>query len=283
MQFWTITHVKIQLPLMALMVVAAWLLRRGLKNKEERVRMIPFQIVAAVIALLEIVKQLKSLATGYDFWHLPFHVCSVITVLLPLMAFYRGRYQQPLRGVTTAFIAGLIALMLIYPNGIYSDSALLGAFQTFAYFHMTLFHFLAVFAGVLIFALGLHEPQPRRDVKATLAVMLCYCVVAAVMANLLQINFHNFYRCILEPVEQLRLGFCAHLGAFWGQVLYVFLFSLVNLSGVLFCYVLYSLLCRARQYLSVQRKAPPTDEERIMTAAQGILEAHKAAFEELAK
>jgi len=251
-QFWTLTHVKIQLPLMALMVVVAWLLCRLLKGRAERVRMIPFQVVAAVIALLEIIKQVKSLVDGYDPWHLPLHVCSVITVLLPLMAFYRGRHQQALRGVTAAFCAGLITLMLILPNGIYSDSALQGTFRSFGYFHITVFHSLAVFAGILIFALDLHEPQPRRDMKITFAVMLCYCVVAAVMANLLEINFHNFYRCILEPVEQLRLGFCTHLGAFWGQALYVFLFSLVNLSGVLLCYVLYSLLCRVKQRLSVR-------------------------------
>lgn len=283
MRFWTAAHLKIQLPLMVLMVIVAWVLRRVLKNKEEHVRMIPFQIVAAVIAVLEIVKQVKSLSDGYDLWHLPLHVCSIITVLLPVVAFYRGRYQQSLRGVAAAFTAGLIVLMLVYPNGIYSDSALLGTFQSFGYFHITVFHFLAVFAGILIFALDLHTPQPRSDMKAACAVMLCYCAVASVVANLLKINFHNFYRCILDPVEQLRLWFCAHLGAFGGQAFYVFLFSLVNVSGVLLCYGIYCLLCRAKQRFSRQQQATLSDDEKVLTAAGEILKEHQAAFEELAK
>jgi len=247
MQFWTMTHVKTLLPSLAVMLALAVLLRSLLKGKSERVRMIPFQVVASLIAVLEIIKQIRSLALGYDLWHLPFHACSVITVCLPLMAFYRGRYQQALRGVTVAFSAGLFVLMLIIPNGIYSDGAIQCAFQDFGDFHITVFHTLAMAAFVLIFALELHVPHLRCDMRATLVVMTCYCTVASVMAHILKTNYHNFYRCILEPVEQLRLAFCEALGAFAGQVLYVVLFSIVNILGVLAAYFLYDALWHLMQ------------------------------------
>ena len=107
MPFWTAAHLKIQLPLMVLMVIVAWVLRRVLKNKKEHVRMIPFQIVAAVIAVLEIVKQVKSLSDGYDLWHLPLHVCSIITFLLRSLSAVVTGCSRRIHGRTDCPDAGL--------------------------------------------------------------------------------------------------------------------------------------------------------------------------------
>ncbi|MBQ3063676.1 MAG: YwaF family protein [Clostridia bacterium] len=247
MEFWTVTHARTLLPSLAVMLVLAWALRRLLSGKEERVRIIPLQVVASLIAVLEIVKQVRSMIVGYDLYHLPLHVCSLIAVLLPVVAFYRGRYKEGLRAVTVALSTGLFALMMIAPNAIYSDESIQSAFRDFGDFHTTAFHTLAIFALVLLFALELYKPQLRRHARLALVFTSAYCVIAAVLANLLQTNFNNFYRCVLEPAEQARIAFCTAHGQIAGQVLYAFLVSLVNIGGILVAYTLYALLCRALQ------------------------------------
>lgn len=244
---WTLTHLKIQMPVLALMALTAWLLRRALKNKRERIRMIPLQIVATTIALLEIIKQYKSITEGYDLFHLPLHVCSLIILLLLGFAFYNGRYRAPLRGVTVTLCAGLCALMLLCPAIIYSEESLLQRLQSFYDFHTTAYHLLTAFALFLVFALDLHEPRPRRDLKLSLAVMLIYCAVAATAANLLKVNFNNFYRCNFELGDQLRLLLHERLDPCLGQALYAVLFSLITLLGLPLAYLLYYLLYRIKR------------------------------------
>ena len=54
MQLWTVGHAWQLLPTLAIMLVAAVLLRLWLGKKELKYRMIPFQIIAVLIVLLEI-------------------------------------------------------------------------------------------------------------------------------------------------------------------------------------------------------------------------------------
>ena len=244
MQFWTSTHAKTVLPALALMLAVALLLRLLLAGRDERVRILPFQIVATLLGMLEIVKQIISLSRGYDLWHLPLHLCSVITVLLPLMAFYRGRYKDGMRSVTVAFSAGLFALMMIAPNSIYSERAIKNFLGDFSDFHTTAFHLLAIFAFVLIVALDLHRPVLRRDCVVIVLAVLCYVAVAGTAANLLQVNFHNLYECLFQPVERLRLHLGATLGYARGQAVYVFLMAIANSVGILTSYTLYYLVSR---------------------------------------
>lgn len=251
MEFWTLTHAKTLLPSLVVMITVAWLLRRLLADKTERVRMIPFQIVATLIVVLEIIKQVRSVTIGYDLYHLPFHVCSVITVLLPVMAYYRGRFRQGVRAVTVAFCAALFALMMIAPNAIYSDEAIQNALNDFGDLHTTVFHTLAIFAFVLAFALELYKPQPRRHVKGILIFSTAYCAIAAVLANALQTNFNNFKWCVFAPVEQLRLAWCAKFGDVVGQVMYDVPLSFLNIFGMLAAYMLY--VCFTRVFLSKKK------------------------------
>ena len=78
-----------------------------LKENSFSVRVIPFQILACVIFLLEIGKQIVSLIRGYDLYHLPFHFCSLFIFMLPIAAFYRGRKKERVFAVTAAITAVL--------------------------------------------------------------------------------------------------------------------------------------------------------------------------------
>ena len=94
MQLWTYEHAITVLPGLAIMAVLAVVLRKFLKEKPHHIRMIPISVIAVILVLLEIGKQETSLRQGYDLYCLPFHFCSLFIFMLPLMAFYRGKYQQ---------------------------------------------------------------------------------------------------------------------------------------------------------------------------------------------
>ena len=99
MQLWTLDHAKTLLPAVAVMLLIALGLRIWLGKKSLKVRMIPLQIATCVLLLLEVGKQVLSLQRGYDLYHLPFHYCSLFLFVMPVMAFYRGKYRQQVNAV----------------------------------------------------------------------------------------------------------------------------------------------------------------------------------------
>ena len=107
MELWTPEHTKTLLPSLAAMLVIAVVLRLTMGKKDLKIRMIPFQILACVIFLLEIGKQVVSYTRGYDLYHLPFHFCSLFIFMLPLMAFYKGKHRSVITGITAAISGAL--------------------------------------------------------------------------------------------------------------------------------------------------------------------------------
>ena len=60
MELWTDMHIKTLLPSIFIMAAAALVLGKCLAKRSERIRMLPFQIVAVVLFVLEIFKQVIS-------------------------------------------------------------------------------------------------------------------------------------------------------------------------------------------------------------------------------
>lgn len=233
MELWTKEHLMTLLPTLAVMLVASILFRRWLKEKPLKIRMIPFQILACIIVLLEIGKQLESLLSEeYSLYRLPFHFCSLFIFGLPLMAFYRGKHRRVVTEVVTALCASVTMLMLIYPNVIYSASNISHYFTEYISFHTVSFHCIVVFEFMLILALELWEPMGREGLRPVVKFMAAYCVIAIVMAHLLQTNFNNFYSCNVPPLEALRLQIQGTLGYWPTQCLYVVIVGIVNLLFV---------------------------------------------------
>ena len=73
----TIHHTDVLHELYALVGIVLIVLRLTLGKKDLKIRMIPFQILAVFIVLLEVGKQAVSLKLGYNPYHLPFHFCSL--------------------------------------------------------------------------------------------------------------------------------------------------------------------------------------------------------------
>jgi len=244
MELWTPEHAKTLLPAVAVMVVLAITLRAILGKKDLRIRMIPFQICACLIVLLELGKQITSISRGYDLYHLPFHFCSLFIFMLPIMAFYRGQHRSTITRITASICAAMTLLTLIYPNLIYSAGNIDNFFRNFLDFHTVAFHNLIIFIFLLILALDLHTPQKTESPKAVLIFTGCFCAVSATMAHLLQTNYANFYTCNIPILESVRLAVQDAVGYVPAQILYVLINASLNVVFVYLSFLLIRLVLK---------------------------------------
>ena len=247
MELWTAEHAKTLLPALAVMLVLAWVLQRVIGNKSHKIRMIPIQVIACLLLLLELGKQAVSLSHGYDLYHLPFHFCSLFIFMLPLMAFYKGKHKQTVYAITASLCMAVCALMLIYPALIYSDGNIREFFTNYISFHTVAFHNLVMLSAILIPVLKLHEPAKKGEHKAIVLFMLGFCTVSAVMAQLLKTNFNNFYRCNIPPLETVRQIVETAWGSVPAMLLYVLIVTILDILFVLGSYRLYLLVRRISQ------------------------------------
>ena len=244
MQLWTYEHVISILPVQACWVLIALVLRRFLGKRDMRIRMIPFQILSVLLLLLEIGKQVISLAHGYDLYHLPFHFCSLFIFMLPLMAFYKGKYRSHVKNITASLCASVVIMMLIYPNLIYSANDVHTFLQNYMAFHTVTFHNLVLFAFTLILVLSLCENDGKKYNKAIACFTIVFCIISATMAQVLQTNFNNFYSCNIPPLEDVRLQVQQILGYGLTQGCYILIVTLLDIGFVQLSYLLFQFLRR---------------------------------------
>ena len=244
MELWTPQHIRTLLPALAVMLLIGLGLRLALGGRSLKIRMIPIQVIAMILVLLEIGKQAVSFSRGYDLYHIPLHFCSLFIFVMPVMAFYRGKHQDHVFGVTSALCGSVFLLMLIYPNLIYGPWNVEGFFKDYLDFHTVAFHNLVMLAFVLIVALNLHTPGAKGENKAVIFFILGFCVVSATMAQILKTNYANFYQCNVPPLEEVRLSLAGIIGVVPTQILYVLILTVLNVLFVLGVYRLYCLLAR---------------------------------------
>ena len=244
MELWSSEHIKTLLPALAAMLVLVAVLRFALGNKTHRIRMIPIQVIACLLLLLEVGKQVVSALRGYDLYHLPFHFCSLFIFMLPIMAFYKGKHKQTVYAITAALCMSVCVLMLIYPALIYGAWDIRNFFGNYMAFHTVVFHNLVMLAALLIPALKLHEPAPKGEVKAVSLFVLGFCTVSATMAQLLKTNYNNFYTCNIPPLETVRQAVEAACGKLSAMLLYVVIVTVLDILFVFGSYWLYRLLRR---------------------------------------
>ncbi len=242
MQLWTSAHLKTLLPALAVMAIISLALRLWLGNKSLRVRMIPLQVVAGILVLLEILKQTFSFARGYDLYHIPLHFCSLVLFSLPAFAFWRGKHQRIVASIAVGLTTAVFTLTAIYPSLIYSAWDIENYFNSFFAFHTVTFHNLAMLAFMLMVALNVFEPQ-TGDWKPPVLFIGGYCVVAAIVSHVLKTNFNNLYQCNIPPLENVRLMMHGLIGYWPTQILYVIIVTCLDMLFTLGAYHLYK-LCR---------------------------------------
>lgn len=239
MELWTSAHLKTIPPALVVMAIICIILHKWLGKKDLRIRMIPMQILAVTLLLMEIGKQALSFSRGYDLYHIPLHFCSLFLFVLPAMAFYRGKYANQVAAIAAAVCSALFALMLIYPNLIYSAGNIENFFQGYFDFHTVFFHNLVMLAFLLIITLKLHAPAPKGEPRLIVIFIIGFCVVSATAAQLLKTNYANFYQCNVPVFEQLRQSLQPVLGYGLTQLIYILILTLLNCGFTLAFYWAY--------------------------------------------
>ena len=236
MGLWTSWHAVTILPTFAVFIVIAIFFGKWLRGKSEKIRYLPFQIMAALLLVLEVAKQINAAKGGtYDLYALPFHYCSLFLYVLPFHAFYKGKGARVFHSVAFSCCASLFMFMLVMPAIVYSDAAIQGTFKDFTSFHTVIFHNLVCFYFLLMVTAKTYEAERKLDMKVMTVFFGSYVVIAAILSHALKVNFHNLYRCNLGFVEEIRLAVIAQIG--WvGQLLYVLLLLILT---ILFAYLAY--------------------------------------------
>lgn len=254
MGLWTKEHAYTLIPAVIVMLAASMVLRHFLKDKAEKYRLLPIQIIAVLLVVLEFGKQGFHLIRGYDLYALPFHVCSLALFMLPAMAFYRGKHDGTVRSITSAICVAITLLLLIYPSLIYSGGNVVNFFKDFLDFHTVAFHNLVIFACMLIFALNLYAPREKGEGKAVALFHGGFCLVSATMAMVLKTNYANFYECNIPVFESIREGLQPVLGYWPTQLIYIAILSVLTVAFMLMSWQ----ICRLVRYLTKKKTAAAT-------------------------
>lgn len=232
--FWSETNLRTLVPATIGMAVFAALLRRWIGGKDERIRNLPFQILAVVLLGLEIVKQITDLTPGpYGFWSLPLHFSSIYLYLLPFAHFGKGKAARAFRSAAGT-AAGMTTIgTLLFPMTIFGDSAD-SYFRNFGAFHTITFHYAVILYFFLFLSLRIEKPEGRRDRAVLFVMVTLFTAISAPAANLLQTNFTSFVYCGFPPVEAMRIDLREALGPRFGQGIYVlFMYAAILADGFL--------------------------------------------------
>ena len=221
MGLWSKLHAITLLPTFLLFAILAYVLSRLLKDKEEKIKYLPFQIITIFILIIELIKQVLSFDNGvYNTYSLPFHYCSLFLYLLPLHSFYKGKYKVFVE--KAMFICGtsLLFMMLVVPTVIYGDGSIKEFMKNYFATHTVVFHNVVCFYVMLMIAFKIHTFEFKKDAIVSSIFLSVYFVIATILSYTLDVNFHNIKQCNLDALEQIRISVINSLGTF-GQVIYI--------------------------------------------------------------
>ena len=237
---WTLTHAITLFPTLIVLAELAFILGYLLKNKNEMIRSIPLQLIAAALIIMEIIKQVKSFdANGvYDKYSLPLHFCSLYLYILPLHSFFRTKPRPIIDSLTVMLTASLIVNMLMMPANIYSAQNIREVFQNYGSFHTVIFHNLVIFYGMLTISLKAYKFNIKRDVIVSLIFLSIYVAVANVASYTLHTNFHNLYKCNITFIWTFIIMLQEKMGSF-GWIIPTIYVGLLFVATLVMCVASY--------------------------------------------
>ena len=257
MGLWTYEHAVTVLPTFVLMIIIAVVMRKLLINKPFETRMLPVKIIAVIIVIIEIGKQIHSYFIGYDLYHIPLHFCSIFLYVLPLMAFYRGKHQNEVRSFASSAMTALLLGMIVMPDIIYKNTRILTFFTDYLAFHTIFFHNLVIFAFFIVFALDLHKPSgDKKEVAVITLSTSLFVAVSASASHLLNTNFANFLRSTVDFIYELTEELKLLAGETVTTAIYTVTLALLHILLLIVTDYLFLLLCICKEKISSRRKKP---------------------------
>ena len=255
MGLWTMTHLY-QLVITVLVFIGVSILAAKTLGKcKTQVKYIPLQVIAVILLVLEVMKQINATKGGsYDLYALPFHYCSLFLYLLPIHAFYHGKYSHITDTAAFACLASLFFDMFIMPDNIYSAANITGSFESFSSFHTVTFHNLVLLYYMLTIALKLYKLDTKHDMKVMTVFLAIYVIIASILSYSLKVNFHNLYQCNIGFIEDVRLAVVDAIGVF-GTILYVVILFILTILFAYAAYFLSRLIIKVVEKISEKKPA----------------------------
>ncbi len=219
---WTSSE-KIVLPLaLAIIVIITTILSIILKNKSEKLKKTPFFILASLLLVMEIIKQVLSYP-NYSLWSIPLHFCSTFMFWYALAAFTKGKVSE--LGFVVSVLFGFLFLALFYfnPSTIIGSSAE-NIFQNFSSFHTFVYHHVIILFTLLSITLKMFKPKLSQALPVSITYTI-YAAIAILFANLLQVNFTNLLHSNIDFMQALLDKF--------GKIVYTAAMYLIGLFGLL--------------------------------------------------
>lgn len=250
---WTKLHAITLIPSIMFFILVSLIIRKWLIKYDEKFRIIPIHIITALIFVLEIIKQTRSLILGYDLSDLPLYYCSLFVFLYPLTSLYKGKFKDSIRTLTIVSGITLFGLMMIMPNIVYSEDSIKNIFLDFDCFHTVVFHNLVLLGTALLISLNLYKINIKKDYLITTLFYVSYCVIVPPITILLNENFNKFNYNTVTPIENIRLSLIDSLGYSFGQSMYVLLDLISTVGFSIFMYTVFMLIHKLSKYISQKR------------------------------
>ena len=257
MELWTYEHFLAIVPAFVIFVIISLVLRKFLINKPLNIRMIPFQVATVVLIVAELIKQIVSFGYNgevYRLYSLPLHVCSLFLFLLPLMAFYKGKWKDLINTLACTVCGALTLFMAIIPTMLYPVNEIREWYTNYLFFHTVFFHNLVLFMFLLILALNLHECKKKHYLKEIFIFGIGYSIIAASFSYLLKTNFSNFYQCNMGPIKAVVDSIAASSGQTFATLVYVVVLTFLHAGFFIASYYVYRLIANLLKKCSQMKK-----------------------------
>jgi hypothetical protein len=92
---------------------------------------------------------------------------------------------------------------------------------------------------MVIIALKLYTPSAKKHYKGIILFGIGYSLIAGGMAQILKVNFSNFYSCNIGPIEAIRTSLIGSIGYVATQFIYVSVLAILHVLFVLLAYVIF--------------------------------------------
>ena len=215
-----------------LILLTCFILKRALKNCNETIKDIPLKLIALIVVILEIIKQIENVITGFDAWALPFHYCSLFVFFFPLAEFTKGKLRKIFKPVAVITALTMALVFYLEPRGILGSSSE-RIFTDWKAFHSFTFHQLAIAYPLISISLNRYIPS-KNDYTSLILVMVVYVLTILPLSYIINVNYCNFLFSVLGFLESLRIAL--------GQVIYSIIIIIGIVGGPTLVCVLYRLI-----------------------------------------
>lgn len=226
---------KIVLPISLIVVILTSLLIFWLlKNKSEKIKNLPFVLIAIFLLIMEVIKQILAFP-DYNYWNIPLHFCSTFMVWFSLASFAKGKLSEV--GYTLSFIFGMwfLALFYIDPTSIIGSSTD-GIFKDFSNFHTFTYHHLILLFMLLSVLFKKFNPK-LEQIKYIVLFYSIFATLAITFAHLLDVNFVSLLYNSLAFMQAIndKFGIVAYTTAMYfiglfGCLIWFYLSYLIKLN-----------------------------------------------------